>query len=200
VQRDRHRHLDRGLGRGYGWRAPAPFRRVRRWRRVARPRYVGLRAGGGDGSGGGRTGRRVAEGFPPRKLVGEALLPLAVLALAALLALERSGLGWPEGLVVVAARVWGSLRIGLHCRVGVAPRWEGDSSNPGGAVTAERRAEPCGNPRRRRPRPWGGAQSGEEARRGLGGVNDEVRSRGRRRGGWRVAAGDGGGGERRGGK
>jgi hypothetical protein len=123
VQRDRRRHFDRGLGRGYGGRAQAPFRRVRRWRRVARPRYVGLRAGGGGGSGGGRTGRRGAEGFPPRELVGEALLPLAVLALAALLALERSGLGWPEGVVVVAARVWGSLRVGLHCRVGV-----GDSS------------------------------------------------------------------------
>jgi hypothetical protein len=57
--------------------------------------------------------------------------------------------------VVVAARVWGSLRVG------VAPRWEGDSSDPGGAVRAERRAELCGNPRRQRPWPW------------------EVRSRGR---------------------
>jgi hypothetical protein len=46
-------------------------------------------------------------------------------------------------------------------------------------VRVGRRAEPCGNPRRRRPRPWGGAQSGEEARR--------------------VAVGDGGGGERWGG-
>ena len=141
MQGDRRRHFDRGLGRGYGGRAPAPgvgFRRIRRWRRVARPRYVGLRAGG---SGGGRTGRRGAERFPPRELVGETLLPLALLALAALLALERRGLGWPEGLRVVAARVWGggeegnvSLGVGLHsrggvdgCGSGVAPRLSSSS-------------------------------------------------------------------------
>jgi hypothetical protein len=41
----------------------------------------------------------------------------------------------------------------------------GPGTDPRGAVRAGRRAEPCGNPRRRRPRPWGGAQWGEEARR-----------------------------------
>nr|ACR36579.1 unknown [Zea mays] len=95
VQGDRARHVDCGLRRrrrGYGGRAPAPgvgFRGVRRRRRVTRPRRIGLRLGGGHGSGGGWEGRRGAERLPPHELVNEVPLPLAVLALAALLPLER---------------------------------------------------------------------------------------------------------------
>jgi hypothetical protein len=117
----RARRRDLGLGRGIGGRAPAPGGggcRVLRRGRVARPRRVGLCAADG---GRGRTGRRGPERFPPLELEGEALLPLLVLAPAALLSLERRRFGCAEGLV--GARVWagreegdGPFGVGLHGR------------------------------------------------------------------------------------